>query len=65
MVEKSRDIRVGDTITLDVEVSHAWEDGRITFRLHGYDSPITIDADSPDITGIDPTSPSRQKGRRR
>lgn len=63
MAEKSRDIRVGDTITIEVEVSHAWEDGRITFSIHGYGSPITIGADSPDIASVDPTSPSR-KGRK-
>lgn len=65
MAEKPRDIRVGDTITLEVEVINAWEDGRITFYLHDYASPITVRANSSDITGVDPTSPSRQKGRKR
>lgn len=65
MAEKPRDIRHGDTVTIEVEVINTWDDGRITFRIYGYDSPITIPQDSPDIVGVDPTSPSRQKGRRR
>ncbi|MBT1154396.1 hypothetical protein J1C56_02195 [Aminobacter anthyllidis] len=65
MAEKSRDIRFGDTITLEVEVVGTWDDGRITFHISGYAAPITISAECPDIVGVDPTSPSRQKGRRR
>lgn len=65
MAEKPRDIRAGDTITIEVEVVDTWEDGRITFHMAGYSSPITISAECPDIVSIDPTSPSRQKGRRR
>jgi hypothetical protein len=65
MAEKPRDIRHGDTITLEVEVVSTWDDGRISFQLAGYPVPITIRAECPDIVSIDPTSPSRQKGRKR
>lgn len=65
MAEKPRDIRFGDTITLEVEVISTWDDGRITFQISGYPTPITISSECPDIVSIDPTSPSRQKGRRR
>lgn len=65
MAEKPRDIRAGDTITIEVEVSDTWEDGRITFQLTGYPVPITISAGCPDIVSIDPTSPSRHKRSRR
>lgn len=65
MADKPRDIRAGDTITIEVEVVDTWDDGRITFQLTGYPVPITISVECPDIVSIDPTSPSRQKGRKR
>ncbi|QOF71496.1 hypothetical protein IG197_27790 [Aminobacter sp. SR38] len=65
MAEKPKDVRAGDTLTIEVEVVDTWEDGRITFQLAGYPVPITISAECPDIVSIDPTSPSRQKGRKR
>jgi len=43
---KNIGIETGATVTLTGTVSHAWQDGKITVRLKGYDHPITINEKS-------------------
>lgn len=54
-----RTIDKGSNITIEVEVSEVWPDGRFTFHLRGYPSPITISEDSPEIVKV--VSPPKAK----